>query len=45
MVSASLVYGHLFYRQELLRVSGLQPLTVEKLRVKLVSENYMISIT
>ena len=44
MVSASLVYGHLFYRQELLRVSGLQPLTVEKLRVKLVSDTFRLDV-
>ncbi len=44
MVSASLVYGHLFYRQELLRVSDLQSLTVESFRTKLVSDTSRLDL-
>lgn len=44
MVSASLVYGHLFYRQELLRVSDLRPLTVDSLRTKLVGNTSRLDV-
>lgn len=44
MSSASLIYGHLFYRKELLRLTDLKPLTVQELEKFLKSQTSWLDV-